>query len=517
MVRSLYLLCLSFIIFIVPPSAQAYDKNDKNAAHLKTIFDNLIHSKKIIHTGITFDGEVIVEPTDTYYAITLPYMKIKHPDGSQEDIGMISINATPHEKKGQWKMAIAIPTPIILFNKKGEQIMHLDIGDQSSAGIWHEKLQNFIKLNTKLKNIKIENIYPSSNIQVPLLEILYNFEEDKNQLWSGTAITTLHNIESNITKGHIQTTIDEIKAIATLDKYDTNKKITLKENILENNAPSSKSHNTLFKNFFSNANGGSVQYSVSGIKHTYNNEQETIITLDHGQFNLDINGVRDDKITLGTNLNLKNFNVTPKPIEYKDITPSNLNLGITIHDIPLTQIITLIVNATMKTIEQSETPKLSWLSFFINIPVLLSQSNTYVEIKDNYISGHAYKATLNGNVQTDITAVNSATANLKTTLHGLDHILAKTQVLAANPNSENVTTFRSINAILEKIKALSKVETTKDNTFIHVLNIIMNKQGQILLNGKDLFTGKNHQTDKTNQPVQISHPENIGNNSIQTQ
>ena len=227
--------------------------------------------------------------------------------------------------------------------------------------------------------------------------------------------------------------------------------------------------------------------------------------------------MRDDKITLGTNLNLKNFNVTPKPIEYKDITPSNLNLGITIHDIPLTQIITLIVNATMKTIEQSETPKLSWLSFFINIPVLLSQSNTYVEIKDNYISGHAYKATLNGNVQTDITAVNSATANLKTTLHGLDHILAKTQVLAANPNSENVTTFRSINAILEKIKALSKVETTKDNTFIHVLNIIMNKQGQILLNGKDLFTGKNHQTDKTNQPVQISHPENIGNNSIQTQ
>ena len=120
------LLCLLLITLAIPSTAMAQDINASGAAHLKTMFQNILDKQAAAYAQtdgphVTYDGEISVEQASDYYAITLPPTIINMPheqDDAPEDtpastikIGMITINAIPHDKAKQWKMTFTTPHP----------------------------------------------------------------------------------------------------------------------------------------------------------------------------------------------------------------------------------------------------------------------------------------------------------------------------------------------------------------------------------------------------------------------
>ena len=541
MARTFYFLFLFFVAFSLAPLAQAEEKTNENTAKLQTIFENYIKTQSREHSSterqIIFDGDVIVEPSGTYYAITLPYMKIKYEDGTQMDVGMVSINAAPHTEDRQWKMSVAMPTPMTMSDESGQALMNLSIAAQRTAGIWHEDLQNFIKLDTQLNDIKIEGFEKQTySAQIPSVQVRYDFQEDENNNWSGLATAIINKLAYKTAGGQSMTNIDQVKIDINIDQFNAQHLVEKREMLaaIEETAendknPPSKDHvnglfNLILDNITNAGNGSGATYSISGLKHTRTDNQdpeiEHVLTLGSGSIKFNLDGILKDKVTLEAGVKLDKLDITPKPDEYKDITPSDLNIGFAIHNIPFKQVTELGKNTAQGAMDNPDIAKMAGLSFIMKLPMILAQSGTYLEIKDNYINGNAYKVLLDGKAKADFAAVNSATADFKTRFHGLDKVLAQTQVLAADPHNEYVDTFRSLNATLGKIKDLAKVETTADNTFIHVLNLVMNAQGQILLNGKDLFSSLGSTIMPGGAPPATSEPlapENKGNDGVQAQ
>ena len=157
-------LCL--ILFTGSFSAHAATLNTKESTHLKSLFENIITqykaSKDDESVTLIFDGQVESEIAGTHYAITLPHTSLHYADGSKISIGFITINAKPAKIKGGWSMAIAIPTPIKLINKNGKTAGEINIGKQSTAGIWMEEEELFLKTRRALQRY-ILNRFRSKN------------------------------------------------------------------------------------------------------------------------------------------------------------------------------------------------------------------------------------------------------------------------------------------------------------------------------------------------------------------
>src|SRR5690606_24068324 len=96
------------------------------------------------------DGAVIVEKAKEYYAVTLPPLSLRGKNNTRVDIGMIAVNASPGKEEGEWRMSVALPMPLIVrdMNQDGRTLT-VDIARQNMAGIWHEKIEGFSKLNAR--------------------------------------------------------------------------------------------------------------------------------------------------------------------------------------------------------------------------------------------------------------------------------------------------------------------------------------------------------------------------------
>lgn len=127
----------------------------------------------------------------------------------------------------------------------------------------------------------------------------------------------------------------------------------------------------------------------------------------------------------------------------------------------------------------------------LKLPAILAQSGAYLTVKDNFIANDQYRVDLNGSARADMAAANSVTGEFRAVFRGLDKLLAKAQMLAGDERSLHKQKFRQLAGTLETIKQVAKVETDTTNggnEFVHVLEISMNAQGDLLVNDKDLFT-----------------------------
>ena len=183
------------------------------------------------------------------------------------------------------------------------------------------------------------------------------------------------------------------------------------------------------------------------------------------------------------------LNAQPANEEYGELFPTNSNIDIKIASLPIKDISELVQNTMQGAVTNPEMMSMAGISLMFKVPLMLSQSGTTIEINDNFISNDEYKFSINGAAKADMNAVNSATAKAQARFLGLDKVLAKAQVLGANPNTKNADAFRAISANLELLKKIAIVESGAPGpygTFAHIFNLLMDPQGKITINGKTL-------------------------------
>ncbi|PZQ44918.1 MAG: hypothetical protein DI551_09075 [Micavibrio aeruginosavorus] len=187
----------AFLALFFSPMAYAAPANDERVQILKGQIEGFLENQKAmaLKNGCRLDtkGLITVEQANGYYAFTLPHITYTDSKGVRSEIGMVAVNATPAEGN-DWKISVALPTPISSFTSGGSEAVRTDIGTQSATGIWNEKLGHFTQLSAKLGNIRINDLIDQSTATIGSLQLTSQLAEQDAEAYTGTAVATLDNI-----------------------------------------------------------------------------------------------------------------------------------------------------------------------------------------------------------------------------------------------------------------------------------------------------------------------------------
>lgn len=187
---------LALFLTLFAPAAKAQD-NDARAQILKGQIEGFLENQKsmALKNGCKLDakGEVTVEKASGYYAFTLPNITYIDSKGVRSEIGMLALNATPQENN-EWKVSFALPTPVTSYGAGGGEMFRTDIGNQTTSGVWNEKLGHFTSLNAKLDNVRFNNLVDQGTVTVGAFGLVSQLNEQDAGAYTGTAQATLDNI-----------------------------------------------------------------------------------------------------------------------------------------------------------------------------------------------------------------------------------------------------------------------------------------------------------------------------------
>ncbi|MCC7305384.1 MAG: hypothetical protein IT558_03885 [Alphaproteobacteria bacterium] len=492
------LLLLAF--FITTPAYAAI--NAEGAAKLKTIFENFIAYQKSVSAmpgaaRMEYDGEILVEEAGDYYAVTLPHTRFVYPDGSRLDFGMVSINASPHDKPGQWKMAFALPTPIVVMDAAGNPVTKISLGAQKAAGVWDEQLENFAKLDAQYNDIKAESLQNNFTLTIPETQVRYDFEKDEQGKWSGPGLFAARRLQIGSTNTG-SADIEELKCDFTLDRYNPAALIKYRDQLkalMDEMAKADPAQKQQFSTKLSSlisdlvlnsGNGFRAQYSASGITLKNAGTAPGEIKIGKGFLGIDLSGFATDKVTFGLKLGYDGFAQTPVPAGYEGVTPSGVNFDVRFENLPARQLAEVSQNTLQAAALQPEMAQLAGISLITKLPAILSQAGATMAITNNHIGNEAYSFDVNGIVKADINAVGNMSADIKGTFRGLDPLLEKVKALAAKPGAAQADKMQSLAGTLEMLKAQGKPDKNANGEPVYTYSFIMTPQGQMLVNGKPL-------------------------------
>lgn len=498
------LLCL---FLLAPLHAGAAKINDEGAKHLKTHFTKMLEDqKKLISVGnasaLNLQGDLTVETTENYYAVTFPHISLQNADGSKIIFGIMSMNMTPHETKGLWKTTFAIPTPFRAFDKTGKETTKIAIKGQQAGGIYNEDLQQFLKLDAQYNDITID-ITPENKVpqtaSLGSVNFRFDFNEDSNKRYSGPAYIEFNDLAYNLVSKNSSVKINQIKGSITTDQYDPqvalthrNKMIALYDSgELQKKPLSAETQRTLaastFDTLTKSMNGFTGAYTLSGID-LFNEKNNERLSLNEAKLAMSTDGFLTDKAAIGVSAQYGSLTASTMTQASKDITPADLNLDIKIKNIPFKQLLTIGQNTMAGASDNPQAAfKMLPITLMMKLPAILSQAGTAIELNDNYARNTVYDLALNGEIRADLTAANSATAKVTALFKGMSALIKVLQNAIDDPETKNPTKFKQSLDMLTMLQKISGDPTTRPE---HKFEFIMNPQGQMLLNDQDIKTLK---------------------------
>lgn len=497
--------CLTICIFLmIQSNAHASAINAEGAAKLKGIFETMLANQKALtrpgESRFEYEGNVMVEEAGEYYAVTLPHARVVYPDGSKLDIGMISINASPHTRAGQWKMAVAIPTPIIMLDPKQAQATKINITAQKAVGIWDEGYENFAKLDSEYKNITIENAATGLKATIPSAKVVYDFAQGSDGKWSGPGSISITGASGEMTnRGSLK--IADVRADFAMDQYDPSTmkqyreflKSFLKDEAIQKPTPEQTSAlaDKLSEVLLNSSNGLKADISIAGLEVTQPapaGKTPQTLKLQKAFLGLGASGMRTGNTSVGVRFGFNDLFSTPVPPGYEGVLPSTSNIDIALANVPLKQLSDITKNTIQGSIAQPQMAQMAAFSLLMKAPAILSQAGTYMDIKDSYIGNSEYRLNVSGQAKADIKAVNNMTADLKGRFSGLDKLLAKVKAIAANPKHAVAENAKNLASTLEMLRANGKKELGPGGE-VYTYHFVMTPQGQMLMNGAPLGLG----------------------------
>lgn len=519
--KKIVISCLFLSLIVIGAPVKAAPINDEGAARLKTIFETMLNEQaKILSaqgpTRLEQEGEVLVEQADTYYAITLPYLQVAYQDGSKLKIGIISINALPHDlstpEDDQWKMTIALPTPMTKYNRDNKPVSRVSIEGQKAAGIFHGNVQQFSKLDAKYERVKIESAKAGGETLISNIVARFNFDQDAKGLWSGPGYIELNDLKSRQSNGLQVASIGNIKGSYTMDQWDPKAGRTYQQRYIALQDKGAFQANPLAPNdakelsaalldlFTKGMNGLNATFSIADVILTkpaplkpqtlYESSEEAAqdknLKIADAAITFGMNGLLNDSVALGLNVKYNGLEVSPIAEEDKDIAPSKLNMDIQIKNIPFKQLVEMGQNTMAAAGDNpQQAMQLAGLTLMMKLPAILSQAGTSIELNNNNVGNAIYNVDLNGSIIADIAAANSATAKATMVFQGLDALLTKTKAVSLNPANPNSERMKKLTQRLEFLKAIPGAQNGSE---AYIYDFVLDAQGQMLLNGQDVRT-----------------------------
>jgi hypothetical protein len=468
---------------------------DANGQELKAMFEEMINNKaNTALADVNFEGDISVEQSGDYYAVTLPYATIDYFDGAKFEIGLIAINAAAHDTPGQWKMTFAVPTPMNFIDPKSGESFQINIGGQRSSGIWDKNLGYFSKLDANYQNVTMSDAENSFTFNMPEVRAVYDLDTDENGKWSGPVYFTFNDVNLNMPEeGGEVMRIGGLNLNMEMFKYDPSVLPDYQakvENLVmadENAEPDSAMVMDIFSSLLTLLGDGfTSEYQLSDItiRDPKNKENYESIKIDKANFGFDMTGFLQNNVAFNLRLGFDGFDMQPLPENFPAIAPKNFNLDLAIENIPFNEISEMSKQTAQMAIDNPQMAQMAGMSVLFKLPALLSQAETSLVINNNYLGNDEYHVDLDGKVVTDLQAVNSATADITGKIRNLDTLLnMMNEYVRNNPDDQQ---SKQILMGLTMAKGLAEISTDENGNPLHIFKFIMTPKGQMLINGNDM-------------------------------
>ena len=468
-----FIVILTMILSLQARPVQATEINDAGQKHLQTIFTELIeryqdrleNHDRILKT----DGEIMVEQASDYYAVTLPSMTLTDERDITAKIGLIAINATPTEKADEWKMSVAIPTPILYSDKDGNEVMRVDIGTQEMGGIWNSTIKKFTKLSANYQNIKATHFQRQEILTLEKIEIASNLKEEKPQHWSGPTKLLATNLK--IVKP------DEEKILSAEEvglSFDINNFPLLE--LTKNSVDKTDIETTAFQQMFSKL--GEKLLVQAKLKNldvsapSFLNIPFHGMSLELAETSFSFVGLQQKTIEQSFKLQYSGLKKKNAEEEKTSLLPHRFSAILNIGKLPLKETSNTLANIIPSGKKQSAAKQVAAMQAMISLPRILSTAGTVIAFESKSERDNVYSTALDGTIKANKESILGATGEAVFSIIGLDKAITLTE------KHEKKKT------ILGRLKILKKICTAEGNK--NTCHFKLNDQAKLTVNGQDM-------------------------------
>lgn len=469
-----FTLILTMIIALQASPAKAAEINDAGQKQLQTIFSELISRRQANlenHNRILkTDGKIMVEQASDYYAVTLPAMTLTNEQNVTAKIGLTAINVTPTEKSDEWKMSVAIPTPILYTDKNGKDVMRIDIGNQEMGGIWNSNIKKFTKLAANYGDIKITHFQRQEILTLGKVDIASDLKEDKPQHWSGPTRILASNL--NITKP------DERKVLSAEEiglSFDmTNFPLLEFAKAIDK----TDLQTTAFQELFSKM--GEKLLLQANFKNIDVNTPSFLnlpfqgVTLDLAETSLSFSGLTQDKVNQSLKLQYSGLKHKNAEKEKISLLPNRFSTFINIDKLPLKEISSTLASIIPTSKKQAPAQQVAAMQAMVLLPRILSTAGTNIDFEGKSERDSIYSTDLKGALQANATSILGATGDAVFSIEGLDKAIA---VAEQSPKKKSV---------FGRLLAMKKICTPEGDK--NVCHFKLTDQAKMTINGQDIQT-----------------------------
>ncbi|MGZ9097234.1 MAG: hypothetical protein ACXW30_02930 [Micavibrio sp.] len=479
------------------------------AAHLKTLFTGFITNQKASAKTqgqeLRAEGDVLVEPAGRYYAITLPHLSVVEKDGSYTDIGILAMNAMPGEKPGEWKMTVAVPTPIMGYDAEKKPVLRIDIGKQSFTGLWNESVGNFTKLDARYEDITALQSAEGMTLKIPKASVLYDLTPSiTGKTWSGPVQYLMENISLTKDGDPGQSRIGKIAIDMMVYDYSPDEVRSYQDKInamaesmsaapdAEISAEQAKGLYNLIFDFISTVwDGFDSTVTISDLelsRPAIPGSPAGKIVLKKAGFGFNAKGFRSNNVALRLTTQYEGLSLVPAPAGFEEATPSRLNMEISIDKLPYKELVAMGRQTLQTASDQPDGNKVAGMQAAELIPQLLTQAGTYLKISKSFFGNSTYNVQMDGQMNANLKAVMGADGKARLEVFGLDQLVGMLKTRLKDPalTPEQKQSLQGTLVTLTVLQLSGQQGKNAEGQPVRSYDLELTNEGKIMVNGADL-------------------------------
>lgn len=511
MARILSILTL-FLIFPVF-NAHASTTNEQDAAILKSSFQDILDYQKTVNEGfgtveVVYEGELSVTQESEHYAITLPRILLKSPEQDLEklsfDLGIIQIIAMRDDSnEGYWKTSLQFPSVMQVTDGEGDIPFEISFKEQNAIGVFNDALGYFTKINMSLSDISFKANGEDAGMALGGAQIYMNLFEEEDGSFTGPGHVLLSDFkvspetdeDEGVNLGEIKLdynldqiilpTIKEyqIKLLKYSDTFQTLSNIDNDENIEDVNPQDIVN---MFMDLYDfKMNGFGFSYSVKDAEVTSSNPDINQFKIGAAKLGLEAKGFNTEAGSFSNYFSYSGF----EPAEnLRGIAPESGVINIRADKFPYLTLQKVFKNTMAAIAENPDSAEMAGLGIMMRLPAILSQAGTQLSVIDNGFKNDVYDLSLNGSVNTDLSAMIGFMAKFKAVFEGMDDLLARLSSDSVSEDDAQEYGYYDVIDSLEKLKTIGTKEKGPNGKNAYGFIFETTPQGQFLLNGKDAMS-----------------------------
>jgi len=433
-------------------------------------------------------GDITIERAASYYAVMLPEMvhktTIQINDKTRVNevrIGMIGLNVMPTANDKEWKMTLALPSPIRTF-KNGVEQTQITIGKQNFVGTWNEEIDSFSNIKLSYDDIKAS----AKNTKSPIIHISKltmdtDITQNDQKRWSGPAKINLSDISISSKDGDTGASIKNFVVTSAVNDYDHDIYMKLVNAVNSANKqqamlPTSEQLLPLFLDFADSMNSA---FEITGLKMN-DPKGDKDFELDKAYMSFDLSGIRKKELAQKISFGWDDFK---SDAEGSELAPESGNFDLSLDKLPLQPLIDLgtqLQGAAGGA--QNNMTQMAMMGALFSLPQVLAQAGTKIELNDTYIKHDDYEFEIDGDVTAEAEAAMGLVAEAEIKARGIDRVR---QGLIKQKENARPAQQAQIDQTIARLDMMDKI-MKDDGGNKKSAKIVFDKQGQTLINGKPM-------------------------------